>query len=299
MFIPKFFRWGQCSFDDYQIACNSFGYNCESAPGFIAFKMRHEQSFEFYAYKRKGKIVGSVCVENGWLANDGRHRQRSLPALLTPSTSVYVPFCNGVPQKVLLPFRCKSLHHLQSQRFLNTSYGLLSKSHAAFTKNPAADFSRKTVSTRERELRKFLNDGGSFLNVSQLDGEHIFDVFETLYQARRNQAIADREINKAFFREFQPCFKGYIMFLNNEPVALQLLLSVSSCAGMFVDFINIGYRMDSNAGAVGTMLMWKNLTSVYQDAADIQLPLYYSYGSMSGDYKNRWCHSVNNGRVII
>lgn len=140
---------------------------------------------------------------------------------------------------------------------------------------------------------------GSFLNVSQLDGEHIFEVFEILYQARRNQAIAERAINKAFFREFQPCFKGYMMFLHNEPVALQLLLSVSSSAGMFVDFINIGYRIDSNAGAVGTMLMWKNLTALYQEAAEKQLPLHYSYGSMSGDYKNRWCHSVNNGRVII
>lgn len=143
--------------------------------------------------------MGSVCVEKGWLANDGRHRQRSLPALLAPSTSVYVPFCNEASKKVLLPFRCKSLHHLQRHRFLNTSYSLFSKSHAAFTKSPVADFSRKTVSTRERELRKFLNDGGSFLNVSQLDGEHIFEVFEILYQARRNQVIAERAINKAFF----------------------------------------------------------------------------------------------------
>lgn len=47
MFIPKFFRWGQCSFEDYQRACNHFGYNCESAPEFIAFKMRCGQSFDF------------------------------------------------------------------------------------------------------------------------------------------------------------------------------------------------------------------------------------------------------------
>ncbi|MEJ1267313.1 hypothetical protein WDV93_07530 [Pantoea ananatis] len=40
---------------------------------------------------------------------------------------------------------------------------------------------------------------------------------------------------------------------------------------MFVDFINIGYRIDSNAGAVGTMLMWKNLTALYQEAAEKQL----------------------------
>ena len=299
MLIPRFFRWEQCSFNDYQKACDDFGYNCESAPEFIAFRMRHQQPFTFYAYKVKGAMVGSVCVEKGWLANDGKNPQRSLPALLTPSTSVYIPFCRDTKTKVLLPFRCKSLHHLHGNTFLNASYRLLSKNKAALTKNPAVDFSRKTVSTRERELRKFLADGGSLLNVNHLEGEHIFEVFEALYRARREKPIAEREINKAFFREFQHCFKGHMMFLNNEPIGLQLLVSVNSQVGMFVDFINIGYRMDSNAGAVGTMLMWKNLTSLHQEASDKQVPLYYSYGSMSGEYKNRWCHAVPNGRVII
>jgi len=68
---------------------------------------------------------------------------------------------------------------------------------------------------------------------------------------------------------------------------------------MFVDFINIGYRKDINAGSLGTMLMWKNLTALYQEAAENNLNLYYSYGMMSGEYKTRWCHPVSLGRSII
>lgn len=198
-----------------------------------------------------------------------------------------------------MPFRSKCLHHLQNKTFLNTSYKVFSKRQAAFSKNPAGDFSKKTVSTRERELRNFLNGGGAFINVSQLDGEHIFEIYESLFEARRNRGIRDREVNRDFFRDLQPYFKGHIMYKNNEAIAIQLLLSVSSVAGLFVDFINIGYRMDANAGALGTMLMWKNLTSLHQEAVANGQNLHYSYGAMSGDYKSRWCQPVSLGRVVI
>lgn len=208
MFIPKFFRWGQCSFEDYQRACNHFGYNCESAPEFIAFKMRCGQSFDFYSYQRKGKTMGSVCVEKGWLANDGRHRQRSLPALLAPSTSVYVPFCNEASKKVLLPFRCKSLHHLQRHRFLNTSYSLFSKSHAAFTKSPVADFSRKRSRHGRESSESFSMTGGVFSMSASLTGNIFLRCLR--FSIRRDAIRPSRRgpLIKRFSGSFSPVSKA-------------------------------------------------------------------------------------------
>ena len=291
--------WSECSFHDYERACNEFGYNCESSPEFISFKLRQGAPLKFYAYRKKGKILGSVCTENGWLASDSKNSHRSLASLPIPSSSIYVPLSSAVESRVILPFRSRCIHHLQYNRFLNTSYNVFSKRQAAFAKDPAQDYSKKTVSTRERELRNFLKGGGTFINVSLLDGEHIFEIYETLFEARRQRSLKDRDVNRAFFREFQQHFKGHVMFLNEEPVAIQLLLSVSGVAGTFVDFINIGYRMNENAGALGTMIMWKNLTSLYQDARENNQTLYYSYGALSGEYKARWCHPVPLGRVIF
>ncbi|MGE5988454.1 hypothetical protein GW952_05155 [Klebsiella michiganensis] len=68
---------------------------------------------------------------------------------------------------------------------------------------------------------------------------------------------------------------------------------------MFVDFISIGYLKDIHAGSLGTMLMWKNLTAIYQEAAENNLNLYYSSGMVSGEYKTRWRHPLSFGRSII
>ncbi|HDX8938372.1 TPA: transcriptional regulator [Klebsiella michiganensis] len=299
MLIPKFFMWSECSFQEYESACYAFGYNCESSPDFISFKMRNNAALKFYAYKKKGEILGSVCIENGWVANDHKNPNRELPGLLTPKSSIFVPICSSLKKKVILPFRTKCLHPLQQDVFLNTSYNIFNKRHAAFSKNPTIDFSKKTISTREREIRKFLDSGGLFMDIDQLTGEHIFKVYETLYEARRNKKIRMPGVNLKFFQEFENSFKGHVMFWHGEPIAIQLLLSVSGKAGMFVDFINIGYRKDINAGSLGTMLMWKNLTALYQEAAENNLNLYYSYGMMSGEYKTRWCHPVSLGRSII
>lgn len=299
MLIPKFFNWSECSFDEYQHDCNEFGFNCESSPEFISFLLRNNAPLKFYAYKKKNKVAGSVCVDNGWLVNDSKNNKRSISSLPLPSTSIYVPFNKMQDSKIVMPFRSKCIHPLQNKLFLNTSYNVFSKRRAAFSKSPTSDFSKKTVSTRERELRKFLNDGGAFINVNQLDGEHIFDIYEDLFNARRNRDIRDRDLNLRFFKEFQPNFKGHVMFRDDEPVAIQLLISASSKAGMFVDFINIGYRMDAKAGALGTMIMWKNLTSLHQEATDSNRELHYSYGALSGDYKARWCHPASVGRVVI
>lgn len=261
--------------------------------------LQHGASFKFYAYKKKKKTIGSVCVDNGWLVNDAKNVSREFSSLPIPSSSIYVPFCRETEHRVILPFRSKCLHPLQHKQFINTSYNVLSKRKAAFTKNIDTDFSKKTISTREREIRNFLSSGGDFVSVEQLDGKQLFTIYSELYQARRNVQVKDQDLNLAFFQAFHHHFKGHVMFRNNEPVAIQLLLSVASKAGLFVDFINIGYRMDMNAGALGTMLMWKNLTSLHQEAGDKNYDLHYSYGFMSGAYKNRWCKPVSLGRVVI
>ncbi len=51
---------------------------------------------------------------------------------------------------------------------------------------------------------------------------------------RRGEETSDREINKKFFLEFHKNLKGEIMFINDEPLAIQLILAVKSKAGFFV-----------------------------------------------------------------
>ena len=89
------------------------------------------------------------------------------------------------------------------------------------------------------------------------------------------------------------------MYMRGEAIALQLLISTSSNAGFFVDFINIGYKTSSNIHSAGTMIMWKNINTLHEEASLEGKKLHYSYGVMSGDSKGSWCKPMPLGRSII
>ncbi|QIU92186.1 transcriptional regulator [Yokenella regensburgei] len=299
MLIAKFLGWEECSFGDYEKSCVEYGYNCESAPEFFSFMMRHGAPLKFFSYRKNGETLASVCVDNGWLANDRKNKNRSINYLHVPTTSILIPVNPNIHSKIIIPFKSKCLHPLQNNRFLNTSYKIFSKRTSAIAKDINHDFSKKTISTREREVRKFVSSGGSFKPISQIDGDWLFDIYNELYHARRNKFVPNQDVNKAFFREFINNFKGVVMFMDDEPIAMQLLMSVNNKAGLFVDYINIGYKQDTAVNSLGTILMWKNLSVLNAESIECGKKLYYSYGFMAGEYKARWCNPESLGRTLI
>ncbi len=89
------------------------------------------------------------------------------------------------------------------------------------------------------------------------------------------------------------------MMMNDEPIAMQLLLSVENGSSIFVDYINIGYKPNSEINSLGTIMMWRNLSKLNSMAAGLNKNLYFSFGHMSGDYKERWCMPESVGRSLI
>lgn len=261
--------------------------------------LRHNAPLKFFSYSKKGRILGGACVENGWLANDFKNQSRLIKSLPIPNSSIYIPLDLNVKDRILIPFKSKCLHSFQKQFFINSSYEWFSKRKVAIAKDPSISFSKKTIATREREVRNFIKSGGSFKPISDVSSDVFFDMYNELYYARRNKHVSDVELNREFFKEFHNRFKGDVMMIGGDPVAIQLLLSADSPAGFFVDYINIGYKQGRFGTSLGTVLMWKNLTTLSSEAQSINKMLYYSYGFMSGEYKKRWCNPESVGRSLI
>lgn len=297
MLIPKFLNWEECSLKEYEEICSKYGFNCESSPHFLSFMLKNNAPLKFFSFSKKGVAVGGACVENGWLANDYKNNNRAIKSLLMPKHSIFLPLKEG--GKYILPFKSKCLHPLQKKLFLNSSYELFSKRKVAIAKNPRNDFSKKTISTREREIRRFLASGGAFKSIREITADALFDIYSDLYRQRRNKPVVDQDLNRSFFNEYHHNFKGEIMMIGDEPVAMQLLLSVDNSAGIFVDYINIGYKPSTEINSLGTIMMWRNLTEINSSALESKKNLYYSFGHMSGDYKERWCIPEPVGRSLI
>lgn len=294
MITMRFLGWEQCDFSDYKQACYLYGFNSESSPEFIEFFRENGAVLDFYCLVKKGEVIGAVCVDNGWLCNDIHNRKSQTNHMPIPHYSVTPPFKTGT--SCIIPFRSKCLS-VKNFHVRNASFNLLSKRRIAISKT-IEEFSAKTVSCRKRELRKFLAGGGSFLSNEHLTADELYDIYHHLFSLRRSREFHNCETEREFFRRFKDNFIGEVAFLRGEPVAVQLNISSISHYGMFVDFINIGYDVTLKEYSLGTLVMWNNLNFLENFSRLNQKSLIYSFGMMSGAYKDRWCNPANVGRII-
>lgn len=296
MLLTKFTHWDECSFADYTACCELYGFNSESSPRFLEFFLCHGVELKFLSFRRRGELLGAVCLDRGWLVNDYKNSKRQIHGFPIPAFSILPPFKEGI--RCVAPFRTKSLSHL-STNFINSSFSLFSKRRSAYARNLESGFSPKTRSTRNREIRKFFEAGGSFISVSDVSPEFLIDSYYKLHAKRWGNNTPPDENTREFFTQYHQNFFGKIAMMDDIAVGVQLLISTESKRGFFVDFINIGYDTDIKKHPIGTMMMWQNLQAANEQAEALKKPLYYSYGMMSGEYKSRWCDPQSNGRVIV
>ncbi|AOV95520.1 Mig-14 family protein [Edwardsiella hoshinae] len=289
MFIKKLLGWRQCDFASYKMAAQRYGYSAESAPDYIEFMLDCGATFNFIAYYHGGEIVAVACIDNGWLVNDFKNNNKSIVGLPLPVSGIVLPMKRGTLCCVPFKSRCISGDY---PHVLNITQKFSKRLEAVAKK--ISDFSKKTQQTRRREIKKFQQAGGDFIDIATLSADTLLDSYDALLKKRWGQGIANLELNRQFFRRFQHCFYGDVAMLNGEIVGIQLLLKTESVRGIFVDFINIGYDVD-NDYPLGTMLMWRNIERV----AELGDGVKYSYGFMSGEYKKRWCTPQLLSRVIF
>ncbi|WP_413484552.1 GNAT family N-acetyltransferase [Morganella psychrotolerans] len=291
--LKKYLGWNKCSYSEYERIALKFGYNAETSPHYISFALKHGAELDFYLYVKKNEELGAVCVDNGWLCNDIKNDNSKYKGLILPKYSIMPPFKDGII--CAIPFKSKCLAS-RNVKIINSSYKVFSKRNVALCKSPQ-EFSKKTISTREREIRKFIQSGGSFKSFSELDSVDLYDIYHSLYSKRRNLEFYESPSLREFFDLYKDNFKGSVAYIEGEPVSIQLNLLTKSKYGNFMDFLNIGYNTDVKCHSLGNIIMWKNLIDYSQDI-DCE-NLIYSYGMMSGDYKNRWCTPQKVARIII
>lgn len=91
MKIIKYLGWEKCDYSDYKKASYLYGYNNETSPHYIDFAIKNGAKLDFYALTRKGEIVGSCCVDNGWLCNDTKNAKVRLRIYLCLKTQYCFP----------------------------------------------------------------------------------------------------------------------------------------------------------------------------------------------------------------
>jgi len=90
-------------------------------------------------------------------------------------------------------------------------------------------------------------------------------------------------------REFMT---GSLIYLADQPVAIQVLYRVEAPKWISLEYINGGVDPQNREFSPGSVLSFINTQAAWEQARALGKPLRYSFGRADREYKDRWCNRV-------
>jgi hypothetical protein len=117
-------------------------------------------------------------------------------------------------------------------------------------------------------------------------------IYADLFQRRWGfEATGKAHLAEVFtlLREFMT---GSLIYLNDLPVAIQVLYQVQAPEWVSLEYINGGVDPQNREFSPGSVLSFINTQDAWAAARALGKPLRYSFGRADREYKDRWCHTV-------
>ena len=170
--------------------------------------------------------------------------------------------------------------------------GLIAQPEGLALARAPEDYSKKFRYNQRREQRLLEDAGGTVRPMLELSASEQARIYADLFQRRWNfEAPGKAHLAEVFglMREFMT---GSLIYLNNEPVAIQILYRVESPKWISLEYINGGVDPQSRDFSPGSVLSFVNTQAAWEQARALGKPLRYSFGRADREYKDRWCHRV-------
>lgn len=190
--------------------------------------------------------------------------------------------------RVPLRHRGRYLSSLQQSCFST----LKPQSEALAMARAPEDLSKKFRYNQRRELRLLEEAGGLVRPVVDFDSATLARMYCELFERRWGfQATGARYLSEVLER-LRELLIGSVIFLNDLPIAIQLVYRVESPEWISVEYINGGVAPETRAFSPGSVLSFLNTQSAWEHARTQGKPLRFSFGRADREYKERWCSPV-------
>ena len=154
------------------------------------------------------------------------------------------------------------------------------------------EYSKKFRYNQRREQRLLEEAGGVVRPMLDLSAAEQAHVYADLFQRRWGfEATGKAHLTEVFtlLREFMT---GSLIYLNDEPVAVQILYRVEAPQWISLEYINGGVDPQNREFSPGSVLSYINTQTAWTEARALGKPLRYSFGRADREYKDRWCNRV-------
>ncbi|NTZ73904.1 GNAT family N-acetyltransferase [Pseudomonas protegens] len=154
------------------------------------------------------------------------------------------------------------------------------------------ELSKKFRYNQRRELRLLEEAGGVVRPVSDFSSPELAAIYCDLFQRRWGFAATGAERMAEVLERLRELLIGSVIFLNDAPIAVQLIYRVEAPEWISVEYVNGGVDPETREFSPGSVLSFLNTQSAWEQALALNKPLRFSFGRADREYKDRWCNPV-------
>ncbi|WP_426201643.1 antimicrobial resistance protein Mig-14 [Pseudomonas sp. TWP3-1] len=154
------------------------------------------------------------------------------------------------------------------------------------------ELSKKFRYNQRRELRLLEEAGGVVRPVSEFSSSELAAIYCDLFQRRWGFPATGAARMAEVIELLRELLIGSVIFLNDVPIAIQLVYRVEAAEWISVEYINGGVDPETREFSPGSVLSFLNTQSAWEHARALNKPLRFSFGRADREYKDRWCNPV-------
>ncbi|NVZ20153.1 antimicrobial resistance protein Mig-14 [Pseudomonas costantinii] len=187
-----------------------------------------------------------------------------------------------------LRHRARYLSALNEGRFV----GLKPQAEQLAMARAPEELSKKFRYNQRRELRLLEEAGGVVRAVQEFSSAELAAIYCDLFQRRWGFPATGAARMAQVIELLREWLIGSVIFLNDAPIAIQLVYRVEAAQWISVEYINGGVDPQTRAFSPGSVLSFLNTQSAWEQAREVGKPLRFSFGRADREYKDRWCNPV-------
>ncbi|MBV2133597.1 antimicrobial resistance protein Mig-14 [Pseudomonas sp. MAP12] len=281
--------WSEISAADYATAWQRFGGSVATHPqvverlaGLAGIPVR------YLGWSVNGELQAAIPT---WgrhiaLAKDVLKRQGKRGLFDLGNAELILPVAEGVC--VPLRHRARYVSALNAERFST----LREQAEGLALARAPEDYSKKFRYNQRREQRLLEEAGGAIRPMLELSPGEQAAIYTELFERRWGFAVPGKAHLGEVFALLREFMTGSLVYLDDAPVAIQILYRVEAPQWVSLEYINGGVDPQQREFSPGSVLSFVNTQAAWEEARALGKPLRYSFGRADREYKDRWCHRV-------
>lgn len=281
--------WLPISADDYAAAWNTFGGSVATHPDVVArLAGLAGIPVRYLGHFVEGEVRAAMPT---W----GRHLALSKDVLKQQGKRGLFDLGNA---EVILPIapevRVRVRHHMRYISECNAGQlvDLREQPEGLALAREPEQYSKKFRYNQRRELRLLEEAGGVIRPMLDLSAAEQAQIYADLFLRRWGFEATGKEHLAEVFMLMREFVTGSLIYLDGQPVAIQVLYRVQAPQWVSLEYINGGVDPQQRDFSPGSVLSFVNTQSEWEQARAQGKPLRYSFGRADREYKDRWCNRV-------